>query len=177
MKIYIIKSKYPSHPPLPTPHYPPLPPPLINKTNKEIIELVSEIIKPKFTFNIYDFTTRGDVPYLKIEELNVLHFKFDGRKYGIYGHERNELIEKIKKLELNNIHSVEIIKYDSIGLFIKIVLQKLDEIIIAKYNGYQEYRNAHYKEIDKTYCYLNKKIPKEFVGWFLFDTCEKIKYR
>lgn len=148
----------------------------MNKTNKEIIELVSEIIKPKFTFNTDDFATRGGIPYIKIEELDVLHFKFDGRKYGICGREKNELIEKIKKLELNNIHSVEIIRYDSIGLFIKIVLQKLDKIIIAKYDEYQKYRNTHDEKINKTYCYLNTEIPEEFVGWFLFDTDEE-KYR
>ena len=138
------------------------------KTNKEIIELVSEIIKPKFTFNIDDFTTRGGVPYLKIEELNVLHFKFDGRKYGICVQEQNEFVEKIKKLELYDIHNVEIVKYQGLGLYIAIVLQKNNTIIVDKYNEYQNYRNANAERINKIYCYLNKEIPEEFIGWVLF---------
>ena len=143
------------------------------KSNKEIIELVSKIVEPKFTFHMDDFYgDRGGIPYPDIEELDVLHFKFDGRRerrFSLSKQEKEELIIKIKnELGINCLWSVEIITYPNIGLFIKIVLPKHTKRIIDLYDEYQDYRNANAEKINSTYCYLNQQIPEEFIGWVLF---------
>jgi len=52
------------------------------KTNKELIKLVEKIVKPQFTFHMDDFYgDRGGIPYPDIEDLDILHFKYDGRRY------------------------------------------------------------------------------------------------
>lgn len=143
------------------------------KSNKEIIELVSKIVEPKFTFHMDDFYgDRGGIPYPDIEELEVLHFKFDGCRYSLSKQEKEEIIIKIKnELGINSVESiviVEFVKYQYFGLFIKIVLPKHTKRIIDLYDKYQDYRNTNAEKINSTYCYLNQQIPEEFVGWVLF---------
>jgi len=151
-----------------------------NKTNKEIIELVELIVKPKFTFHMDDFYGDiGGIPYPDIEVLDILRFKFDGRhnnKYKLTEQEKEALVIKIKnELSDNNIEieSVEIVKYQYFGLFIVIVLSKYNKMIINLYDEYQNYRNVNAEKINSVYCYLEEKIPEEFVGWCLFNQNKK----
>lgn len=149
-----------------------------HKTNKVIIELVESIVKPQFTFHMDDFYgDRGGIPYPDIEDLDTLHFKYDGRRYWLLSEqEKEELVKKIKnKLSNNNveIENIEIVKYQYFGLFIKIVLPKYNEMIINLYDEYQNYRNTNAEKINSVYCYLEKKIPEEFVGWCLFNQNKK----
>lgn len=146
------------------------------KSNKEIIELVSKIVEPKFTFHMDDFySDRGGIPYPNIEDLDMLHFKFDGRRYPhLSKQEKEELVIKIKnKLGTNTVESIEIVKYHYFGLFIKIVLPKYNKLIINLYDEYQNYRNANAKKINSVHCYLEEQIPEEFIGWVLFNQDKK----
>lgn len=144
------------------------------KSNKKIIELVEKIVNPQFTFHMDDFYgDRGGIPYPDIEDLDILHFKYDGRRYPhLSKQEKEELVIKIKN-ELNSVESIEIIKYQYFGLFIKIVLPKYNKVIIDLYDKYQDYRNTNAEKINSVYCYLEEQIPEEFVGWFLFNQDKK----
>lgn len=86
--------------------------------NFEIIEAVEKIICPYFKFNIEDFYgDRGSCEYPKIEEMNALFFKRNGkdRKIILSKNEVNEMVEKIKNL---NIGLVEIASVQSFGKYI-----------------------------------------------------------
>lgn len=146
------------------------------KSNKEIIVLVEKIVKPQFTFHMDDFYgDRGGIPYPDIEDLDILHFKFDGRRYRHSSkQEIEELVIKIKnELGINDALSVEIVKYEYFGLFIKIVLPKYNKLIVNLYDKYQDYRNTNAEKINSVYCYLEEQIPEEFVGWVLFNQDKK----
>lgn len=75
----------------------------------------------------------------------------------------------IKNISINDIENVEFIIYQNYGLFIRIVLMKYYNRIINRYNQYQDYRNINAEKINRVYCFLNKQIPEEFVGWILFN--------
>lgn len=149
---------------------------LQNKSNDEIIQSISKIVEPKFTFHMDDFYgDKGGILYPDIEELSTLHFKFNGSKYKIPSEkEKEELIKKIKELEISNIENIEIVKYQYWGLFIRIVLTKYNKTIAKLYNEYLDYRNIYVDKINKVYCYLNEEIPEEFVGWVLFNQYKKM---
>lgn len=140
------------------------------KSNKEIIKLIEKIVEPKFSFHMDDFYgDRGGIPYPDIEELKILHFKLC-RNSHLSKQEKDELIIKIKnELGINNFFDVEIIKYQYLGLFIKIVLPEHNKIIVDLYDKYQDYRNANTEKINSIYCYLKQHVPEEFVGWVLFN--------
>jgi len=90
--------------------------------NYEKIRLIEEIVKPYFNFEMDDFYgDRGGAPYPKIENLDRLYFKKNGRdkKLVLSKLEEQSMIEKIKNL---NIGSVEIIKFPYIGIFISVIL-------------------------------------------------------
>lgn len=49
------------------------------KSNQEIIDEVSKIVEPYMKFNMDDiYGDRGGIPYPQIEELDLLHFRYDG---------------------------------------------------------------------------------------------------
>ena len=88
--------------------------------NIEIIEVVNKIVSPYFEFNMADFYgDRGSCEYPKIEELNTLFFRLNGRdrKLAISRNKQQEIVDKIKNL---NIGSVEISSVPSFGKYIVI---------------------------------------------------------
>jgi hypothetical protein len=136
------------------------------KSNKQIIREISTIVEPYMKFNMDDiYGDRGGIPYPEIESLDTLHFKYVGRT--IIGKNReNDLISQVKSL---GIGEVQIHKYNGIGKFMVITLDKYHERIIDTYNKYQLYRNSNAEKINNIYQYLDEKVPEEFVGWVLFN--------
>lgn len=130
-------------------------------TNKEIIKLVKNICNNKCLFDKENFFP---YPNHDVEELDILHFKVLDKLL-----EKNKLIMDIKNISINDIENVEFIIYQNYGLFICIVLMKYYNRIINRYNQYQDYRNINAEKINRVYCFLNKQIPEEFVGWILFN--------
>lgn len=78
------------------------------------------------------------------------------------------MVIKIKN-ELNSVETIEIVKYQYFVLFIKIILPKYNKLIVNLYDEYQDYRNTNAEKINSVYCYLEEQIPKEFIGWVLFN--------
>jgi hypothetical protein len=143
----------------------------MNKSNEEIIELIHSVVKPYCKFELDDFYgDRGGIPYPKIEELDVLHFKFNGKISGpkISREEQEKMINKIKQLEIYSIDSIEIIKISSFGKYIQITLNKSYRHLINKYNDYLDFKNKNAEKINWIYEYLDEKIPEEFIGWVIF---------
>jgi hypothetical protein len=144
----------------------------IIKTNKEIIQEISKIVEPYVKFNMDDiYGDRGGIPYPQIEELDILHFKFDGKNHRVIPSKNflKELVNKINGLNISQISKVEIVKYNYMGLFIVIQLDKYNERMITIYNDYLDYKNTNAETINNIYQYLGEKIPEEFVGWVLFN--------
>ena len=93
--------------------------------NHEIINIINEIANPFFIFEMNDFYgDRGGMPYPKIEELQLLAFKKNGkdRKLNLTKEQETLIINKIKDL---NIGSVEIVKIRAFGTYIMIDLQNI----------------------------------------------------
>jgi hypothetical protein len=136
------------------------------KTNKEIIDKISKIVEPHMKFNMDDiYGDRGGHPYPQIEELDILYFKYNYIKY-FSTYKENELIIKIKELELGEVDSYKI---DGKGKFMVIKLDKYNKRIINQYNDYLDYKNKNIEEINYIYQYLEEKIPEEFIGWVLYS--------
>lgn len=97
----------------------------INKMNNhEIINIINKIANPFFNFEMNDFYgDRGGRPYPKIEELQLLAFKKNGkdRKLNLTKEQETLIINKIKDL---NIGSVKIEKIRAFGTYIIINLQE-----------------------------------------------------
>ena len=86
--------------------------------NFQIIEAVEKIICPYFKFNIEDFYgDRGSCEYPKIEEMNELFFKLNGKdkKLIISKNEVNKMVDKIINL---NVGLVEFSSVQSFGKYI-----------------------------------------------------------
>jgi hypothetical protein len=91
--------------------------------NYIIIKSIEEIVKPFFNFEIDDFYgDRGGLPYPKIETLQHLYFKKNGRdrRLNISKIEEQQMLNKIKDL---NVGQVELIKIPSFGIYIHIKLE------------------------------------------------------
>lgn len=86
--------------------------------NYEKIRVIEEIVNPYFKFEMHDiYGDRGGLPYPKIENLEYLYFKKNGkdRKLVITKNEEQIMINKIKELDFGQ---VEFIKIMGIGVFI-----------------------------------------------------------
>lgn len=137
------------------------------KTNKEIIDEISKIVEPCMKFNMDDiYGDRGGIPYPQIEELDILHFKYNDKNNIISKQKENELINKIKELRVGE---VDTCKINGVGKFMVIELDKSYKKIINQFNDYLDYKNSNAEKINDIYQYLEKKVPEEFVGWFLFN--------
>jgi hypothetical protein len=93
--------------------------------NFEIIELVEKITSSYFKFNIeYFYGDRGSCEYPKIEEMNILFFKFNGkdRKLAISKNEQTKIVDEINNL---NVGLVDFIKDPHCGKFIVIQPYKI----------------------------------------------------
>jgi hypothetical protein len=91
--------------------------------NHEIINTINKIVNPFFIFEMNDFYgDRGGIPFPKIEELQLLAFKKNGKdkKLNLTKEQETLIINKIKDL---NIGSVEIVKIQAFGTYIMINLQ------------------------------------------------------
>ncbi len=140
------------------------------KSNQEIIDEISKIVEPYMKFNLDDiYGDRGGIPYPKIEELDILHFKYIG-KIIINKNKEDEFVQQVKNLGIGD---VEIVKYGSIGKFMIITLDKYHNRIINKYNDYLDYKNKNAERINEIYQYLDEKVPEEFVGWELYKEKNK----
>ena len=137
------------------------------KSNQEIINLISKIVEPYMKFNMGDiYGDRGGIPYPEIESLDMLHFRyFNCKNYSICKNKENELINQVKLLGFGDI---QIHRYNGIGKFMVITLDKYHNKIIQEYSEYQTYRNSNAEKINDIYQYLEEKVPEEFVGWCLF---------
>lgn len=94
-------------------------------SNIEIIEVVEKIVCPYFNFNIEDFYgDRGSCEYPKIEDLDTLFFKLNGkdRKLSISKNKQEEMVDKIKNL---NIGSVDFWRVAAFGKYIVIKPYKI----------------------------------------------------
>ena len=88
--------------------------------NFEIIEVVEKILYPFFKFNIEDFYgDRGSCEYPKIEEMNTLFFKLNGKDKNltISKNEQNKIVDEITNL---NVGLVETVSIQSFGKYIVI---------------------------------------------------------
>lgn len=142
------------------------------KTNKDIINEISYIVEPYFKFNMNDiYGDRGGFQLPQIEELEILHFKLNQKNHRVIPSKnfQKELVNKINELNISQISKVEIVKYNYIGLFIVIQLDKYNQKIITLYNDYLDFKNANTERINNIYQYLSEKIPEEFIGWVLFN--------
>ena len=140
------------------------------KSNKQIIVEISAIVEPHMKFNMDDiYGDRGGIPYPEIESLDLLHFKYDGKKI-ICKNKENDLISQVKSL---GIGEVQIHKYGGIGKFMVITLDKYNNRILDEYNSYLDYKNSNAEKINNIYQYLEEKVPEEFVGWVLFNENKK----
>ena len=90
--------------------------------NHEIINIINKIVNPFFIFEMNDFYGDRGVPLPKIEELQLLAFKKNGKdkKMNLTKEQETLIINKIKDL---NIGSVEIVKIQAFGTYIIINLQ------------------------------------------------------
>jgi hypothetical protein len=139
------------------------------KSNQQIIREISAIVEPHMKFDIYDvYGVLEGISYPGLESLDLLHFKYVGKKTIISKNKENDLISQVKSLSIGE---VQIHKYDSIGKFMVITLDKYHKRIIDKYNKYQLYRNSNAEKINNIYQYLGEKVPEEFVGWVLYKEC------
>ncbi len=144
------------------------------KSNQHIIDEISKIVEPYMKFNMDDiYGDRIGIPYPKIEELSILHFRYDGynRKNLINKKQESDLINQTKSL---GIGTVEILKCTPIGKFMAVTLDE-HQRIIYEYNEYLDYKNKNIEKNNNTYQYLEEKVPEEFVGWFLFQKSKLIK--
>jgi hypothetical protein len=142
----------------------------MNKPFKSIQQI---IVNPYMTFNMDDiYGDRGGVPYPEIEELNVLHFKYNGNNYNkqhfMNKTLENDLIDRVKSLGMGE---VNINKINGIGKFmiINFSLYNYHTKIINQYNTYLEYSNKNIEIINNIYQYLEEKVPKQFIGYMLFS--------
>ena len=97
------------------------------KSNEEIIEQISKIVETQCKFNMDDiYGNIWGLPYPQIEELEILHFKFDEKNCRVLPskNSQKELVNKIYELNISQISKVEIVKYNYIWLFIVIQLDK-----------------------------------------------------
>ena len=93
--------------------------------NFEIIEVVEKIVSPYFKFNIEDFYgDRGSCVYPKIEKMNTLFFKLDGknRKLSISQNEQTKMVNEITNL---NVGLVELVTVKAFGKYIVITPYKI----------------------------------------------------
>lgn len=139
------------------------------KSNQQIIDEVSKIVKPYMKFNMDDiYGDKDGIPYPEIEDLSLLYFKYDSSN-------KKNLLNKIQEINLIGqvrslgVGEVEICKYESIGKFMVITLDSYHTRIIDQYNKYLDYSNENADRINDIYQYLEEKVPEEFVGWVLFN--------
>jgi hypothetical protein len=98
--------------------------------NFEIIEVVKKIVGPYFQFNVEDFYgDRGSCEYPKIEEMNTLFFKLNGKdkKLTITKNEQKKMVDEITNL---NIGLVELISVNALGKYIIITLYKNIDVVL-----------------------------------------------
>lgn len=139
-----------------------------NKSVESIINIIENIVKPYWKFNMDDiYGDRCGFQYPNIEELSVLYFKAINQNSSKHQTklEQDQMIEKLNEL---NFGEIEIIKIPSVGKFIKIILPKYNEILISKYNKYKIFKDLNDDKINSIYEQLDKKVPKEFIGCSLF---------
>jgi len=102
--------------------------------NNAKINLIHKIVLPYFKFEMDDFYgDRGGRPYPKIEELQILMFKKNGRDKlpSLSKQEEKLMIEKIKNM---NFGSVELVKMPCMGTYICVDMQvTFEELCGFKY--------------------------------------------
>lgn len=135
--------------------------------NKELIDKINNIVNPKWIFNMDDFYgDKGGIPYHEIETLDILYWK--QKKFDDISKNNNEILDKIRNIP--NIDTVKIIKIQAYGIYIMVVLNKINMRLIDKYNKFLLYKENNVGKINKIYNYLECKIPIDFISWNLF--CE-----
>lgn len=138
----------------------------MSKTTQEIINQLNSILNPIWIFEMDDiYGDRGGIPYPPIEELDVLYYKFNGKKYSITKSEEFETIKKIKEL---NIGSVEILNIMAIGKFIFIKLHKFNERLIGKYLIFNKFKESNLEKINSIYEQLDKNVPIDFIAYDMY---------
>jgi transcription-repair coupling factor (superfamily II helicase) len=143
------------------------------KSTQCIIDEISAIVEPHMKFNMDDvYGDRGGIPYPQIEELSLLHYKYNGKVHFPSKNKENELISQV---ELLGIGEVQIHRYNGIGKFMVITLNKYNDRIINEYNSYLDYKNLNAEKINDIYHYLEEKVPEEFVGWVLYNDKRFVK--
>ena len=133
-----------------------------NKSNQEIIDEITKIVEPYYKFEMDDFYgDKGGIPYPEIEELGVLYFKFQGKLGNKIPSksEHENIMSKIK--DLDNINSVEILRIEALGKYIRICLNRREDYthLITRYNNYLDFKNANAELINWVYESLEEKIP------------------
>jgi hypothetical protein len=149
--------------------------------NNDIIKLIEQIVNPYYYFEMDDFYgDRCGLPYPKIDDLDVLYFKKNGKdkKLIISKNDEQTIIDKIKNL---NIGYVELIKIPAFGVYICIKLNnhisnqlfviKYDDGIHGMYTDLDKAKNELINIYDKTpnykyYCYhinIYNLIENEYI--------------
>jgi hypothetical protein len=138
----------------------------VNKwSTQSIINYVSNVVSPWWKFNMDDiYGDRGGIPYPAIEELTHLYFKADSKIQKQQTKEECDLmLEQLKQL---NIGQVEIVKFGGIGKFISIELTC--KVLVIQQHKYSQFVNANQEKINQMHQFVDKQVPREFIGYYLF---------
>ena len=108
--------------------------------NTEKIDLIHKIVQPYYNFELNDiYGDRGSNIMPNIEKLNILFFKKNGKDNlcCLTKYEDKLILNKIKQMKFGK---VEIIKINSIGIFItienNIIEEKIEQIWIIRIKLY-----------------------------------------
>ncbi len=145
----------------------------MKQTVQEIISKIDKLVNPEWKFEMDDiFFDRGGIPYPPIESLSTLFWKRNGkglRSVSILTKEKeNELITMINDT-VPELHSVKISRIQSFGCYIVVELNSINNELIYKYNKYLEFKENNLDKIEKIYEQMEGQIPKDFIGFDLFN--------
>jgi len=135
---------------------------------QEIINKINKIVNPGWKFEMDDFY--GDkfgLPYPSIESLDLLHWK--KKDCNLTKDEEKIQLKMIK--DIKEVKAANIIKIMSFGKYIQVILLRINENLISDYNNYLlfEKNEINKDKINNIYLQLEEKVPKEFIGWNLFN--------
>lgn len=140
---------------------------------QEIINKINKIVNPEWKFEMDDFYgDRCGIPYPPIETLNILHWKRQRQSRASDYYPLTKQEEQLKLIkEIAEIKSVNVITIQAFGKYIEVELLRINENIISDYNNYLLFTQSEINQdkINEIYLQLEKKVPKEFISWNLFN--------
>ncbi len=145
----------------------------MKQTVQEIINKIDKLINPEWKFEMDDiYGDRGGISYPPIESLSTLYWKRNTKGLRsvsqLSKENENELISMINDT-VSKLHSVKITRIQSFGCYIVVELNSINNELIYKYNKYLEFKQNNLDTIEKIYEQMESQIPKDFIGFDLFN--------